>query len=351
MKQIFLQRRFLEWGIHTVSWLLVFGFPLVFLDRRSDIDWMQFLRHSSVPVCYFLIFYLNYLWLVPRCLFRREMRRYVSVNLVAIFCLSILLHVLMESFSTPPPLDVSRHFPPRWIFYLRDACMMAFVAGLGAAIRTSLRWRQTEEQLMEAEKQKTEAELKNLKNQLNPHFLLNTLNNIYALIAFNSDRAQEAVQELSKLLRHMLYNNQQAFVPLRQELDFIRNYVSLMRIRLSQQVELNVNLEAGPDSSLLIAPLLFISLIENAFKHGISPVAESFIYISITGHDDGTVHCEIMNSYHPKLANDHSGSGVGLQQVARRLELLYPGRYEWIKGLREDGKIYVSSLTIQTRNQ
>ena len=122
-----------------------------------------------------------------------------------------------------------------------------------------------------AERQKTEAELKNLKNQLNPHFLLNTLNNIYALIAFNSDKAQEAVQELSKLLRHVLYDNQQTFVPLEKELDFIRNYVALMRIRLPQQVEVSVNLEVDSGGALQIAPLIFISLIENAFKHGISP--------------------------------------------------------------------------------
>lgn len=134
--------------------------------------------------------------------------------------------------------------------------MMIFVAGLGAAIRTSLRWRQAEERLIEAERQKTEAELKNLKNQLNPHFLLNTLNNIYALIAFNSDKAQEAVQELSKLLRHVLYDNQQTFVPLEKELDFIRNYVALMRIRLPQQVEVSVNLEVDSGGALQIAPLI-----------------------------------------------------------------------------------------------
>lgn len=178
---------------------------------------------------------------------------------------------------------------------------------------------------------KTEAELKNLKNQLNPHFLLNTLNNIYALIAFNCDKAQEAVQELSKLLRHVLYDNQQTFVPLEKELDFIRNYVALMRIRLPQQVEISLHLETDPGSSLLIAPLLFISLIENAFKHGISPTAHSFISIAITGNTDGTVRCEIQNSNYPKTGQDKSGSGIGLEQVSKRLELIYPKHYEWEK--------------------
>lgn len=178
MKQLFSQRRFLELSIHIVSWLLIFGFPLVFMDRGSGFNLAQFLRHSCVPLCYFVIFYVNYLWLVPRYMFTDEMRKYILSNAVLILCLSVLLHVFLESISTPPPPEFARHIPPRWIFYARDMGMMIFVAGLGAAIRTSLRWRQAEERLIEAERQKTEAELKNLKNQLNPHFLLNTLNNI-----------------------------------------------------------------------------------------------------------------------------------------------------------------------------
>lgn len=349
MKQLFLQRRFLGLTIHIVSWLLIFGFPLVFMDRGSGFNWSQFLRHSCVPLCYFLIFYINYLWLVPRYLFSDEPRKYILSNAVLIIFMSIFLHIFLESISTPPPPEFRRHVPPRWIFYVRDIAMMIFVAGLGTAIRTSLRWRQTEERLIEAEREKTEAELKNLKNQLNPHFLLNTLNNIYALIAFNSDKAQEAVQELSKLLRHVLYDNQQTFVPLEKELDFIRNYVALMRIRLPQQVEVSVHLEADAGGALQIAPLIFISLIENAFKHGISPTTESFISIAITGNAEGSVKCEILNSNHPKTEQDKSGSGVGLEQVSKRLELIYPERYEWIKGVSENGQVYSSILTIQTK--
>ena len=313
MKQLFSQRRFLEMSIHIVSWLLVFGFPLVFMDRGSGFNLAQFLRHSCVPLCYFIIFYVNYLCLVPRYMFTDEMRKYILSNAVLILCLSVLLHVFLESISTPPPPEFARHIPPRWIFYARDMGMMIFVAGLGAAIRTSLRWRQAEERLIEAERQKTEAELKNL-------------------------------------MRHVLYDNQQTFVPLEKELDFIRNYVALMRIRLPQQVEVSVNLEADSGGALQIAPLIFISLIENAFKHGISPTVDSFISISIFGHTDGTVRCEILNSNHPKSGQDKSGSGVGLEQVSKRLELIYPGHYEWIKGISENGQVYSSILTIQTKS-
>ena len=166
--------------------------------------------------------------------------------------------------------------------------------------------------------------LKNLRNQLNPHFLLNTLNNMYALIAFDSDKAQQAVQELSKLLRYVLYDNQQTYVPLCKEVDFIRNYIELMRIRLSSNVKMTTQFDIQPDSQTLIAPLIFISLIENAFKHGISPTETSFISIRISDSNKEVI-CEIRNSNHPKTMEDKSGSGVGLEQVSRRLEILYPG--------------------------
>lgn len=108
MKQIFSQRRPLEPAIHIVSWLLIFGFPLVFADRGNSMDWHQFLRHSCVPLCYFLIFYINYLWLVPRYLFNDEMRKYIIANAILIFFSSLMLHLLLEAFSTPPPEEFTR---------------------------------------------------------------------------------------------------------------------------------------------------------------------------------------------------------------------------------------------------
>ena len=173
------------------------------------------------------------------------------------------------------------------------------------------------------------------------------MNNIYELIVFDHNKAQEAVQELSKMLRHVLYDNQSALVSLEKELDFINNYISLMRIRLPKTVKVSVKLNAG-NKPLHIAPLIFISLIENAFKHGISPTEDSFINISIQGHPEGKIYCEITNSYFPKNETDKSGSGIGLAQVHRRLELSYPNSYEWTKGISADGKTYTSCITIQT---
>ena len=188
--------------------------------------------------------------------------------------------------------------------------------------------------------------MSNLRNQLNPHFLLNTLNNIYALIAFNSDKAQTAVEDLSKLLRYVLYDNQQDRVPIYKEMEFMHNYIELMKIRVTNNVDISTDIAVAPGDTTPIAPLIFISLIENAFKHGISSrPGESYIKIAIKNTDKGIV-CEIRNSNHPKKQNDKSGSGIGLTQVQRRLELNYPGQYEWKKGVTADGKEYYSKIVI-----
>ena len=119
-----------------------------------------------------------------------------------------------------------------------------------------------------------------------------------------------------------------------------------MRIRVSSAVKINTNFQIRPDSQSPVAPLLFISLIENAFKHGISPTEPSFIDITLTEKDD-EIHCVIRNSNYPKNAMDKSGSGIGLEQVRKRLELLYAGRYEWHQQISPDQKEYSSILTIK----
>ena len=128
-------------------------------------------------------------------------------------------------------------------------------------------------------------------------------------------------------------------------MDFIRNYIELMRIRLSANVTVETQIDVRADSRTEIAPLIFISLIENAFKHGISPTEPSFIHIHFC-ESPGRVCCEITNSYHPKSQTDKSGSGIGLEQVRKRLELTYPGQYEWTQGVSDDGKEYKSILSL-----
>lgn len=352
MKQLSISRqRIIMILIHVIGWGIVFGFPFLMMSRNGfEITWMDYLRHGSiVPISFLIVFYVNYCLLIPHYLFKGHIRRYLLLNIALIACTAIGVHFWQEFMfhhfieNTPN----GRHKgPPKWIFIVRDIFSMILTVGLSAAIRLSGKWVQTENARREAEKNRTEAELKNLRNQLNPHFLLNTLNNIYALIAFDSDKAQQAVQELSKLLRYVLYDNQQTYVPLCKEVDFIRNYIELMRIRLSGSVEVSTKFSIPPDSQTEIAPLIFISLIENAFKHGISPTEPSFIHIELS-EAPHKIECRIVNSYHPKNETDKSGSGIGLEQVSKRLELLYPEHYEWYRGVSENGKVYESILSIR----
>ena len=328
MKQTFTSaRRPLEILIHIIGWGIMFGFP--FFSSNVGTETSTGGLTYAMPPYHFLfmiVFYANYFLLVPRYLFQNQAKRYVVYNIILLCAIGVLLH-LWQSLTFDPsfaPKPKRAGMPPGWLFFLRDMLSLVFTIGLSAAIRMSARWTQNEAARKEAEKSRAEAELKNLRNQLNPHFLLNTLNNIYALIAFDSDKAQQAVQELSKLLRYVLYDNQQTYVPLCKEVDFIRNYIELMRIRLSSNVKMTTQFDIQPDSQTLIAPLIFISLIENAFKHGISPTETSFISIRIS-ESNKEVICEIRNSNHPKTMEDKSGSGVGLEQVSRRLEILYQG--------------------------
>ena len=172
------------------------------------------------PLSFLIVFYCNYCFLIPRYLFEGRIRQYLLLNILLIACVTAGVHFWQEyAFHTYAKADGEgqRHIgPPKWIFIMRDFFSMILTVGLSAAIRLSGRWVQVEAARREAEKSRTEAELKNLRNQLNPHFLLNTLNNIYALIAFDTDKAQTAVQELSRLLRHVLYDNQQTFRNFRQ---------------------------------------------------------------------------------------------------------------------------------------
>lgn len=333
--------------IHIICWGMFLGFPLVFAQRSDgSIDWSAFMHHSLIPAILCLLFYTNYFILIPRYLFQKDTTNFLAINLMLILMAGFGIRWYNEVHLLPMPVPrPDRPLPPRFLFYLRDVASMCFTVGVCVAIRLSIRWKETEEAWNEAVKSRTEAELRNLRNQLNPHFLLNTLNNIYALISFDTEKAQQAVQELSKLLRYVLYDNQQMFVPLQKEVDFIRNYIELMRIRVSPQVTIRTRFDIKPKSQTPITPLLFISLIENAFKHGISPTEPSYIDIEIT-EGDKEICCIIKNSNFPKSESDKSGSGIGLEQVRKRLELVYPGCYEWQIRLSDDKKEYSSFIRI-----
>ncbi len=338
--------------IHLLCWAVLIVVPLFFHSSSDDWSavWNRYARWIGNLIAYIFVFYLNYLWIVPRFLLKKkDWKMFLLANLLVIIgglCVMDLWHwcavqLLPEITNNPP-----RRIPSKIPKYFWAVVIHIMVIALAVAVRMIQHWQHIEEARQEAETARAEAELSNLRNQLNPHFLLNTLNNIYALIAFDQAKAQTAVGELSKLLRHVLYENQQDLVPLCKEVDFMKNYIELMKIRVTDNVKIDVNFNVQPNDSTPVAPLIFISLIENAFKHGISPQGAGSIKVDLN-QVDGDITCEIHNTCYPKRENDKSGSGIGLEQVSRRLELMYPDRYTWEKGKTEDGKEYFSKLTIK----
>ena len=165
--------------------------------------------------------------------------------------------------------------------FVKDMFPYVLSAVLGTSLCLAMRWHDVEAMRKEMEIQKTRSELDNLRNQINPHFLLNTLNNIYALISFDTDKAQKAVLSLSQLLRQMLYGGRNNMTTLKEEVEFLRNYVELMQLRLNKNVKIDFSVDIPVDRDVHVAPFIFISLVENAFKHGVSNSKPSFIHIKI----------------------------------------------------------------------
>lgn len=333
--------------IHIVAWGILFGLPFFFTGRESQtVTVISYVRSVIVPLSFMLVFYANYVLLIDHFLFTKHTWKFFLSNIVLIAAAMGGVHLMFELLPHP---EWTHPRPEKELqevigFFIVNAMLYLLVAGLSVAIKMTGSWYQTETARRELEKSRAEAELQNLKSQLNPHFLFNTLNNIYSLIAFSPERAQEAVHDLSRLLRYVLYESSQPVVPLEKELDFIRNYVELMRIRLPEHARLTTTI-SSVNPATPVAPLLFISLIENAFKHGVSNNKPSFIDLDI--HQEGErIICSIRNSYFPKDTDqDKSGSGIGLQNLRRRLELLYPNRH--IFSCKAEGDNYHSLLELQ----
>lgn len=299
-----------------------------------------------------ITFYFNYFFLIDRYLFRKKTFAYIVLSLLTAIVMVMLMVVIQYLFFVhnpdfPEKHGHNEHFHDELFFIgsiTREFAMIILTTGLSIALKFSMRWAKIEKMKEKVISEQREMELRNLKNQLNPHFLFNTLNNIYALIEIDKDKAQQTVHELSKLLRYTLYENNKKEVTLDKELNFMRSYIELMRLRFGSNVKLTVDIPEENVSHLKIAPLMFISMVENAFKHGVSSTKPSEISIKMTVNGN-VVRCHVENSHFPKPESDKSGSGIGLSNLSRQLSLLYEGRHSFQSGVVGDK--YVSDLQIE----
>lgn len=183
-------------------------------------------------------------------------------------------------------------------------------------------------------KEKLQSELKHLKYQLQPHFFFNSLNNIYAMVDISPENAKKAIHNLSKMMRYFLYETNEEKVPLTKEIQFLLKYIDLMKLRFSNNTLVQTSFEEDLPE-IEIAPLLFIAIVENAFKHGVSATQPSTITFGLEIEND-LIKFTSVNKNFPKTDEDKSGSGIGLENLKKRLELIYPNVHQLITHIDEN---------------
>lgn len=276
------------------------------------------------------VYLVNFYVCVPQLWFRHRYWLFGLVNAVLIAQGNI--HLFYNDLSELP-----EGFRAGYMSFIIISILVNLMA-IGIALSIRYVMRQSEKKQHEVE-----AELAWLKNQINPHFLFNTLNNISCLTQIDADEAQDAVMQLSDLLRYAMYETNKPLVALDGEVEFMRNYVELMRLRCNEMTRVSATFDVA-DGKTLVAPLLFISLIENAFKHGTNSNAPATIDIRLEQRA-GTIVFTCDNTNNPKPTKDRSGSGIGLENTRRRLDLLYPSRYQWEQSLADN--IYHVRITLK----
>ncbi len=324
---------------HIASWAVVFIMPALIFISEGNQRFEEALYRSLASLPFLmLLFYLCYFWLIDKLWFKKRYLFFVLVVVGLIFCVSYSKYELFSYFDLHKG---KRHMPPFHAFVYFDFLSNLLPVVFAMAIRYAQRNFSLEIAQKEAQAHKLQADLTQLRYQLQPHFFFNALNNIYSLIEFDPQKAQQSVHSLSKLMRHFMQNSDQKQISLAEEVDFLQQYISLMQLRLTDKTTVQVDFPKQVPQ-LTIAPLLFISLVENAFKHGVSATNTTTLSFSLRVEGD-TI---IFRSENTKIPTQESlySSGIGIDNLKKRLTLLYPERHQYTIEEKE-GK-YIAQLTI-----
>ncbi len=355
---------------HVLAWVVFITLPfLLFYPRLREFGMSNHALAQVVCTNVFLVlfYYLNTLVLVPRLLAKEKWFWYI---LSVAVCLYIFMYAPKQValwIADPEPYN---ELTREWIRVRNPAykgvqhpqqgpgfnrgqrpgadpyniVLFLLVFAVGSCISIIQRWLQTEQNRKNTENEKLNTELSFLKSQVNPHFFFNTLNNIYSLAVVRSEKTAPAVMKLSAIMRYILTETQHDLVPLSNEVDFIHNFIDLQKVRLTDKVILNFSAE-GYDENLLIAPLLFIPFVENAFKYGVSTKESSNINIEIKTEG----HKILFSSVNYIVGSENNlmeNTGIGINNVKRRLELMYPGKHK-LTTVEKDN-YYTVHLEIET---
>lgn len=350
---------------HFTAWLCFFTLPyLVFFPRLRDFSVSNHQLASIICNNVFLIlfYYLNTLFLIPKFLVKEKWFPYI---LSIVICLLVFLYVPKQIalfIAEPEPFNpANREFirnpafkgKPRMGGFMRgqrpvadayNTVLFLLIFTVGTCISVIQRWLKTEQTRKETENEKLNTELSFLKSQVNPHFFFNTLNNIYSLAVVRSEKTAPAVMKLASIMRYILTETERDLVPLSNEVEFTNNFIDLQKVRLTDKVILSFTTDLKSED-LLVAPLLFIPFVENAFKYGVSTKESSSIHIEIKTEGNKI----LFSSVNYIVASENTlmeNTGIGINNVKRRLELMYPGKHKLTSG--EKDNYYSVHLEIET---
>lgn len=322
---------------HVILWLVVLTYPMYLQSGKTNVDFNlpRYLISTALLVA---LFYFNSLILIPRYLAKRKVVLYVLLIVAAIVVVTgtnIANHYLFNSTGETHTWKLKHQ--------IYDLVFLSLIVwGVSTVSRITTEWFNNEIMRKEAEQKQVSAELAFLKSQINPHFLFNSLNNIYALCHRSNDpEAAEAIAKLSGLMRYMLFGSATSTVKLKDEIEYLRNYLDLQKMRINKDIEVSFVINGEVDN-FEIAPLLLIPFVENAFKYGLSYVSDSFVRIECTVEKSALKFC-VQNTVHERGKSELS-SGIGLENVKRRLTLLYPDKHSL--RINDSNGIFDVELTI-----
>jgi sensor histidine kinase YesM len=312
---------------HVLFWMVSFTFLVNFFATSPGITGIDFIYTSLFHISLAAAVYINIFILIPLILRKGSYILYLVSVLTLIF-----LAALLNRFTFNNLVDI---ILPGYYFIsyyaLEDILKFVFVyVALTSLLKLSKGWfmlMEADRKLLLIEKEKTATELQALKSQVNPHFLFNSLNNIYSLSLSGSPRTPEVILRLSDLMRYMLYESNEPFVPIDKELTYLKNYIELQKIRSGAEASISYDF-SGTLKKQKVAPLLFLPFIENGFKHGIKAETKGgFMNIRISLNDNELYFSVENNKGQVDEVEMDAGRGIGLQNAKRRLELIYPGKH------------------------
>lgn len=337
-----------EHFIYTLMWILIYISPFMGTYMRMssnphiEFSWYEVLNAWKFDTVWLVLFAVHNFMLAPLLILKRRTILYVTLSFALVGVAMGILWFLRPAYHHHRLPRYSRHervlyrdniadFRPDepFPFFGPGELVAAFggllLMGMNLGVKLYFKSQEDTKLLTQIDKHNLERQLEYLKYQVNPHFFMNTLNNIHALVDIDPERAKTTIVELSKMMRYILYEGNNRLIPLPREVQFLSNYVQLMRLRYTDKVSIRMSAPSNlPD--VMIPPLLLIMFVENAFKHGISYRTESFVYITVDVKDD-RLKFVCSNSKQHLTVKEKSGGGMGLVNVRRRLDLLFQDTY------------------------